>query len=577
MLSQAEFFRQFNNDTKIEFNDALFDRDQDEIMIELMKVILSAQREQIFTIKVLSFVINDDPDKIDKILADYVNYTERNIKKKKPNEYEYVNLRDSDVRLLTVHYLIKDKNDSEILKVHILLPRVVDKYYFRIGGNMWLAMLQIVDGSTYNNSLSNNPRKASVTCKTVMPSRIFKNFGTLEDMSGENIECVYFTSNIFKKTLPLFKYILAKYGYFDGKRFVEISDIELTSAPSTNKEDYCVKLKDGIYISVPRYLFDNDQVVQSFFYTMAMSIMNDKRATMEKVITRDYWLEVLGAEFKTATVKKGLELLNSLEGIYDISTKEDLRLDDYTKRNIYSILLWIVREFARLKVKDNLDVRLKYVRYGKYIASLYSMKLIKGLKRLTDSKNKVEIKSIVRAIKTKPTFLLDEICKCNLINYRNLVNDQDALLALKYSFKGVSGIGDNNNKSIPDIYRHAHYSHLGILDTDSSPKSDPGISGVLCPMIKLHDNYFTDYKEPDYWEEEFKRTLDEYKQMTSRKEVIKFKQELGLKVDSEELTIIEKNIEISKGLIDVIKFNYEDERLAKFKPIIDMGGMIYFE
>ena len=65
--------------------------------------------------------------------------------------------------------------------------------------------------------------------------------------------------------------------------------------------------------------------------------------------------------------------------------------------------------------------------------------------------------------------------------------------------------------------------------------------------------------------------------MTSRKEVIKFKQELGLKVDSEELTIIEKNIEISKGLIDVIKFNYEDERLAKFKPIIDMGGMIYFE
>ena len=73
MLSQAEFYRQFNNDTKIEFNDALFDRDQDEIMMELMKVILSAQREQIFTIKVLSFVINDDPDKIDKILAEYVN------------------------------------------------------------------------------------------------------------------------------------------------------------------------------------------------------------------------------------------------------------------------------------------------------------------------------------------------------------------------------------------------------------------------------------------------------------------------------------------------------------------------
>lgn len=577
MLSQAEFFRQFNDETKIQFNDHLFERDQDEILIELMKVILSAQREQIFTIRVLSFIINDDPTKIDKILADYTNYTERNIKKKKPNEYEYVNLKDSDVILLTVHYLIKVKEQSEILKVHILVPRIVDKFYFKIGGNMWLAMLQIVDSSTYNNSLSNNAKKASITCKTAMPSRVFKNHGILQDISGENLECVYYTSNIFKKTLLLFKYILAKYGYYNSKRFVEITDIKLTYKPIHDIYNYCVKLKNDIYISVPKQLFNNDHVVQSFFYTIAISILNDKKATMQKVVTRDYWLESLGSEFKTATVKKGLELLNSLEGIYDIPTKEDIKLDEYTKRNIYSILLWIVREFSRLKVKDNLDVRLKYVRYGKYIASLYSMKLIKGLKRLTDNKNKVELKSIVRAIKTKPTFLLDEICKCNLINYRNLVNDHDSLLAIKYSFKGVSGIGDNNSKSIPDIYRYAHPSHLGILDTDSSPKSDPGISGVLCPMIKLHDNYFTEYSEPNYWEEEFMKTLNEYKEMNGKKEVIKFKQELGLRVDDEELTIIEKNIQISKDLIDVIKYNYEDERLIKFKPILEMGGMIYFE
>lgn len=576
-LSQSEFFRNYNNENKIEFNDELFIRDEDEIIIELMKVILSAQRNQIFKIEVESFTVTEDPEKIQKILANYINMTERNKKKKEPNEYEYVNLKDTDAKLLTVHYYISVKDQSEILEVHILVPKIVNKYYFRIAGNMWLAMLQIVDGSTYNNSLTNNAKKPSITCKTAMPVRIFRNSCILKDINNEPFECIYYTSNIFKKTLPVFKYILAKYGYIGTKQFTEIGVVDLCSKPNLSQDDYCIKIKDGIYLTVPKYIFDNDYVTQSLFYTIYISMCNDKKVTLEKALTNDYWLEVLGAEFKTATVKKGIELLVSLEGIYDISTKEDIRLDEYTKRNIYSILLWIVREFSRLRVKDNLDVRFKYIRYGKYIASLYSMKLIKGLKRLSDNKNKVELKSISRAIKTKPTFLLDEICKCNLINYRNLVNDLDSILAIKYSYKGVSGIGDNSNKSIPIIYRHVHPSHLGILDTDSSPKSDPGISGVLCPMVKLHDSYFSDYQEPNYWHEEFKKTLDEYKEMTNKKEVLHFKQSLGLRMNNEELTIIEQNIKTAKELLKPIIYTYRDDRYEKFKPILEMGGRIFFE
>lgn len=576
-MNQAQFIRKFNDENKVPFNDKLFIRDEDEIIIELMKVILSAQRNQIFTIMVDSFTITEDYDKINQILADYTNVTERNKKKKESNEYEYVNIKDTYAKLLTVKYFIKVKDKSQTLDVHILVPRIVDKYYFKIAGNMWLAMLQIVDGSTYNNSLTNNAKKHSITCKTVMPVRIYKNSIMMKDINDEEFECIYYTSNIFKKTLPLFKYIFAKYGYVGTQQFTGIHEIFVSSKAITDQNIYCVMIKDDIYLNVPRYIFNNDHVTQSIFYTMHKAISETKKITIAKIMTNDFWLESLGQEFKTATSKKGLELLASLEGIYDISTKEDIKLDEYTKRNIYSILLWIAREFGKLRNKDNLDVTLKRVRYGQYIASLYSMKLITGLKRLSDIKNKVELKSIIKAIKTKPTYLLDEICKCNLVNYRNLVNDLDSLLAIKYSYKGVSGIGDKSNKSIPAIYRHVHPSQLGIMDTDSSPKSDPGISGVLCPMLQLHDSYFTDYEEPNYWEKEFRQTLDEYKAMTNRKEVLHFQKDAGIPVNEEELSLIEENLKISKNLIKPLIYTYQDSRLENYKPILEMGGRIFFE
>lgn len=578
-MNQREFINKFNNENRLPFNDRLFERDEDEIIIELMKVILSAQRDQVFQIHVNSFHVTEDYNEINRILAEYTNETEKNKKKKELNEYEYVNLKETYAKLLSVNYIIGAKGEKKQLTVHILVPRIVDKYYFKIAGNMWFAMLQIVDGSTYNNSLTNNPKKQNITCKVVMPIRLFKNFQIYTDVNDEEeFECLFYTSNVFTRTLPMFKYILAKYGYIGTQKFTGIHSIYFTNAPTDNHNEYCVLANNDVYVNVPKYLFDNDHVTQSLFFTIVKSISECKKPTIARVMTNEFWLESLGYEFKAPTVKKGLELLASLESTYDITTKEMINLDDYSKRNIYSVLLWLAREFNKLRTKDNLDVSLKRIRYGQYIASLYSMKIINGLKRLSDIKNKVELQSIVRAIKTKPTFLLDAICKCNLINYRNLVNDSDAFLGMKYSYKGVSGIGDNNNKSIPVIYRHVHPSQLGILDTDSSPKSDPGISGVLCPTVKLYDNmYFSDYKEPNEWSEEYAKILEEYKELSNKKDVLIYQKNSGIPVFEDELSIIEKNLNSMKNKIDVLIYETKDPRLEKFKQITDLGGAIYFD
>ena len=99
----------------------------------------------------------------------------------------------------------------------------------------------------------------------------------------------------------------------------------------------------------------------------------------------------------------------------------------------------------------------------------------------------------------------------NLVSYRDLVNDMDAMVALKYTYKGISGLGEDG-ASIQPIYRYVDPSHVGILDLDASSASDPGMSGMICPMVKLYgsDNSFSEYNEPNSWRSEFKPIQDKY-------------------------------------------------------------------
>ena len=89
MLSQNEFLRNFTDKERLQFNDELFIRDEDEIVTELMKVILSVQRNNpIFTILVDSFTLTEDYETIQNTLAEWKNRSQANKKKKDTNEYE---------------------------------------------------------------------------------------------------------------------------------------------------------------------------------------------------------------------------------------------------------------------------------------------------------------------------------------------------------------------------------------------------------------------------------------------------------------------------------------------------------
>lgn len=566
--NQRQFLADFNKRCKIQMNPILFKRSDDEIIEELKKVILSCERSnKYFTIKVLGFTEVDDYAEINQILYNYYEDMTKNKSKlkKRDNPYGFINLNESDIKLLMVDYYVevytkppvttfpnaKPLPTEEQFRVLIAVPRIIDRYYMRINGIMRSTLYQIVDGSTYNNS-NTSSKIPNISFKIVfMALRVFRYYLDLSTISGETIRLSHYMCNCFNKTVTACKYILAKFGFLGAIDFMGIKGVTITPYPITDPTMYCFEKAKDLYVSAPRYLVDNDLVTQSFICSVYNSIIPGMDYSI--CYEEKFWLRSIGADFNgtspekvlsmlnkedatiTDTYDKGCSILDSFETIYDISTRESIRLPEDQKATMYHILRWILREFNKLKAKNNLDVGIKKIRFAEYIASIYAIKVAKGIYRVADMNNKITTSAIRRAIRTDPMFLLTSVSKSNLVAYRNGVSDMDAMAALKFTYKGIAGLGERaGDRSIPDSTRFIHQSHLGRLDLDSSSDGNPGITGTISPFTTMYDNYFSDYQEPNSWEDRFKEIYEDYKKACGFKEAVEFKKEVLGKIDEEQ-------------------------------------------
>jgi len=570
--NQREFIAYFNKKNKIKMNPELFRRSDDDIIEELKKVIMSCERcNEFFRIRVNGFTVVDDYTEIQTIL--YNNYENairnKSKSKKKDNPYAGINLNQSDIRLLIVEYFVEifNKNSNiifpfaskplpteETFKVIIAVPRIVDKFYIRINGIMRSTLYQIVDGSTYNNSNSNS-KIPNISFKIVfMAARVFRYYYEAK-LAGtdETYKLTHYMSNIFTKTVSGCKYILAKFGFKGAIEFLGLNDIYITDTPIYHPDMYCFERAENLYVSAPRYLVDNDLMTQTFISSVLSSLIPG----MDYLQCYDdkFWVRSLGGDFNntpdekmliilegtditvTDTYSKGNSILDSFENIYDIGTKESIRLPEDQKATMYHILRWILREFNALRVKNNLDVSIKKIRFPEYIASIYAIKIARGIYRVADQNSKITTSAIRRAIKTDPLFLVNSIAKSNLVAYRNIVTDMDSFIALKFTYKGIAGLGEKSDKSIPKVVRYIYPSHVGRLDLDSSSDTNPGITGTISPFTTLYDKYFSDYEEPHSWEEKYAEVFKQYKEVERSKQLISFRSAVLEEGNTEEFVI----------------------------------------
>lgn len=523
-MNQAQFMRQFNERNRREFNPDLFKRDNEDLVQSIHQLLLSCERDKYFTLKLLSFEVIWSYEEIYNTLR---AHEEKRKKKnsKVENIYDFINIKDTDMILVKVKWLVRHNgierqeidgktievaNPEEVLEVLIALPRFTKGYYFKLSGNYYTTTFQIVDGSTYNNSTASNSKVDTVTMKTMfMPIRIFRSFREMVDVrTKQSIKAVEYNSIIFNNVVNAMYYLLAHFGMYGLAQFLDIDCIAITSQPVIDESILCFE-KRGIYISCPKSCFQ-DPMVQAVVSTIYTGINKD--ATINDLFDIRYWLKNLGAAFKNASIDKGLFVLDSVDGIYDNITKEHLHLADENKENIYTIIRWLLREFSQLRVKENVDVSIKDIRIADYCTATYAAKLSKGLYRISDMGSRVTLKKVIQAIYTQPMYILNTISTMsNLVAYRDMVNDNDATVALKYTYKGISGLGEDG-AAVQPIYRYIDPSHVGILDLDASSSSDPGMSGILCPMAKLYNGRsLSEYEEPDTWNENYAPIKEEYK------------------------------------------------------------------
>lgn len=570
-MTQSQFMRLYNDAHREQFNPIFFQRSNNEIMDCMKKVILSCERDKYFTLKVLDMKEIYDYEEIINLLRDY---EDRNKKKssKSENPYDYIDVKDSDIMLLEVKYLIRHNgteidqdtnqvicNPWEVLTVLIVLPRFTKKYYFRLNGNYYTDIFQIVDGSTYNNITGGKNKKSQCnTFKTMFtPIRMYRMHRDLEDVSGEIVRHTVFTVNInivFNSFTNCMFYLLANYGFVYCCDFLDIHCVQILDEPILDGEHYNFE-RNGIYITYPKYCYQ-DPMVQAFAVSLLDGINNETK--IDDLFDIRYWLINLGTVFKNPSIEKGLFILDALDGTYDLITKEELHLPDDLKADIYMILRWLMREFTYLRGKNNVDVSLKRYRIGEPIAAVYAKKLTTGLNICADLGKKVTLYSVHKHINTIPMFVINNIINMsNLIAYRDLVNDNDGMTALKFTYKGISGLGENGT-SIQQTYRYVDPSHAGILDLDSSTTSDPGMSGTICPLAKVYPgNSFSEYEEPHFWEEQYKHYQTDWFESHYPKKIqpFEFKEPRVVDMLAPRKQIIKENLDIDKVICPFVDAN----------------------
>jgi hypothetical protein len=219
----------------------------------------------------------------------------------------------------------------------------------------------------------------------------------------------------------------------------------------------------------------------------------------------------------------------------------------------------MLREYNMLRLKDNLDISVKRIRFAEYIATLYAMKIARGIYRIADMNKRATIESIIRAIRTDPMYLLGAIVKSKMVSYRNMVSDMDSMQGLKYTYKGVSGLGEGGNKSIPDIYRTVQPSHIGHVDIDASSDGNPGITGTLNPFMKMgSDGYFSDYQEPNTWPETYSCLIKEYNSARKMRDVMTFQTQLLGIDNSEKIEVYGETIANMEQIINPIAIQLQE-------------------
>lgn len=518
-----KFIKTYENPFKKDINVELMNKSYDDELIQYV-VECAKSLEILPNIKFIGYSFEDMPHKIDYtgLFKSRTKLTATEKKDKSKNR-KPMDILENKLGELTLTWRLSCKGNTETISKKLLIPLPDEDGYFTIKGIKYLLMYQLLEASTY---ISKN-RVTLKSLQAVTLSRTPKNF---KATNGLTYACPIFNLMMFKNPVIVLLFYLARFGFKNTLTFFNANEaIKLISIGDDVNDKLCIdnnvmhvktmtELEDiyadegkFIYFPISKKLLIrvNTKLFKKYNYIQSivgmLKELTTNRLTIEELTDRNFWLEKLDyvnsknakkMDLSNTSSDKGLNTLIHLNRMLDETSKRNLKLNDYHRESIYSILRWLVTEYDNLKMKDNMDLDNKRLRCHEYIASMLTNHFSEKLSRAINLGKKAEIGDIEQIFKFPADLLLLLLYASGILPFDDRTSDMDFFRKFEFTTKGPNSLGNKNSNNIAIKYRGIHPSDIGRKDINVCGNSDPGRTGVLTPFCKTSKLFFTDKMEP---------------------------------------------------------------------------------
>ena len=423
----------------------------------------------------------------------------------------YIDLSDSRLIQAKLKFHIKSFsaiNPSEIeeedITIPIFFPKIVENFYYQIGGAKYYSILQILDKGIYTTN-------KSLALKTLLMPINFKNSAVdLKTSDGTGYTGEIIKVDLFKKQINILTYYTAKFGVKETLKYFGFDFVSMFVAGSEYenfKNDPSVKFfelgaKGKNRLGVRMSNFEKD-TWKSTFLCCFINYLSTNKITYEDVIEDSIskWKKNLGKCFTATNVHlmedKATSILCSLERILDNRTKKNLvHIADHDKSDTYSIMRWMMVFFKELSSEENMDLKNKRLRLAEYLVYPLIRKFSDSTYRMLTLVKRINIGSLKTIFSNiSPDFCIKKLITSKMLRYSSSVNSFDMFIALKVSQTGPQGLANAPGSELPVKYRGHHESYIGNIGLNACSAGDPGLTMTLTPFVKLDGFFFSTTRE----------------------------------------------------------------------------------
>ena len=145
------------------------------------------------------------------------------------------------------------------------------------------------------------------------------------------------------------------------------------------------------------------------------------------------WIRKLG---NSNNYEKGKDMLTFFNRLLDRTSIKVLDITPYHKRDVYSLIRWMMANYNYLRLKDNMNLYNKRLRCNEYVAALLTMEFSKRLNRVLSMGQKATMENYREIFKFSGDILLQKLHISGVMRFDDNINDMTFFSKFKVTSKG---------------------------------------------------------------------------------------------------------------------------------------------